>query len=633
MIRIHWQGWLIAGLLAFSLSARADDSAVLVDRWGLEHEWNAARPLSIFGQEKPKAFVLAFLNAQCPLVNRIYAPILKDMDREFRGQQVQFLGIYSGPGTTRLEMAGHKLLQDFAFPVFLDEQSKLAKQYGAERLSQVVLLDAEGRTVYSGPIDDSAWEGSTRRKTEGVTPLLSNALTALLAGKKPEVAKFRPRGCEIQFPQAKVAKSDTDKVKFYPHVDRIIRERCANCHAPGEIGPNSFVTYRDAADLASTIARVVKYQRMPPYQTEGSYGRKLEHTPHMTAEERDLVVAWVEDGALEGDRKLAEARPQATTKPGQFSIGGGKPDLVITMQKPFVVPAHKELDYQFFWIPTDMQEGRWIKEVEVIPGDPRVVHHAQVHLKERSARASYLPKLPNGQYDFSKPLSGAFIMSDFYGFSGETARRVASFLPGNQYNVRKLPSEQGIYVPAGMDLVFELHYTPCGQDAPDRSKVGFVWGDKAPAQALRNDVFFKPKGFLVPANDPHYEAKDEFYFKQNVQLLDVRPHLHLRGADFRIVLERPDGTEELLVAVPAYDFNWQHTYVFAEPVIVPAGSSLKTIAHWDNSRLNPNNPDSTKDVSWGQQSGQEMDNVVVTYVIDEAAEKASKLDKSAKAGR
>ena len=614
-------------VLFLTPAVSASAEIVLVDRYGQEHTWNPQRPITTLPVRKDvRATVLFFMGTTCPLVNKIYAPVMKELHKKFKPKGVQFLGIYSNSRVTRMAMAGHKQKIDLPFPTLIDEDSRLAKTLGAERTPEAFLLDRKFAVKYRGMIDDSAWEGANRRKKiQQEDRFLENALNQFLSGKDIELAKTKAKGCDIEFPRAKKKKTHEEKIKYYPDVERIVQTRCTVCHYTGGIGPDPFETYEEVRDYAETIGRVVRYQRMPPWHSDVERGRALKFVKQLSDKERELFVEWVEDGAIEGDRALkGKYAKRRAKKKGTFSIGGGKPDYAFQMTKPFTVPATEDLDYQFFWVPTDFEGERWIKEVEIIPGDDRVVHHAQVHLKEREERKNFLEKLPSGLWDYSKALSGAAIMADFYGFSGEEARRVAAYLPGNEYNIRKFPEGQGIRIPAGMDLVFELHYTSCGEKAQDQSKVGFVWADEPPKQEIKNDVFFKPKGFEIPAYDPHHQELDEFYFKTSVQLLDVRPHMHLRGSDYTLTVEYPDGREELLLAVPAYDFNWQHTYVFEKPVKIPARSSLKSVAHWDNSRLNPNNPDPSQNTTWGQQSEEEMDNIVITYTIDEEADRAAK---------
>lgn len=602
-----------------------EKAPVLVDRWGHENEWNFEAPLHTFEKEKPpvpvptdykdrtvKAFVYVFLNTECPLVNRFYAAKLRTLDASYRSKKVQFYGIYSEFNTTRLEMGRHKMVQNFSFPVFLDKEGALAKKFGAERSPEVFVFNPDHELVYSGQIDSGLWEGSKRPKE--VSPeenYLVNAIEAVLQNQKPAVTHTKPTGCEIPSSAPEWAPSSEEQAAA------VIASRCLRCHYDGGPGGYVFETLRGVQKEADTVARAVKYQRMPPPGADFHGGRAIKEQLELTDEEREILLGWLNAGAKSQSPHRKIAPDFVRPKPGEFKIGNGKPDFIFSLVKPFDIPASGDLDYQFFWVPTEITQDRWIKEVEIIPGDSRVVHHSQVHIKDNSSRGTYLPKLSNGLFDFSTALSGALIMADFYGFSGEGARRVASYLPGNEYNTRVYPEGEGVKIPGGSDLIFEMHYTTFGEATKDQSKVGFVWADKAAKTEIRNDVFFRPRDFLIPPHDPHHLAFDDFSFPNNVVLLDIRPHMHLRGSDFKMVLEKPDGSEELLLTVPVYDFKWQHTYVFKEPVVVPAGSSLKTTIHWDNSRVNPNNPDSNQEVIWGQQSNEEMDNVVITYYINE----------------
>ncbi len=164
----------------------------------------------------------------------------------------------------------------------------------------------------------------------------------------------------------------------------------------------------------------------------------------------------------------------------------------------------------------------------------------------------------------------------------------------------------GRYVQKGSKLLFEVHYTPNGTESQDRSYVGFVFGD---AQKVKKEVAVQNAGnftFKIPPNDPNFEVQSDFVFRQNSVLLTISPHMHVRGKDFFYELIYPDGKQEPVLWVPRYDFGWQTTYQLTEPKILPKGTRLHCVAHFDNSPDNYANPDPSKEVSWGEQTWEEM---------------------------
>jgi hypothetical protein len=589
-------------------------SPVLVDRWGVEHVWSS--DLSTF-PDGARAFAVIFLDVNCPIVTRL-SPELNNLDEQYRRQGVQFLGIYSNEGLTRMEMASHKQKLDLTFPVFLDVDGRLARLLTARVTPEVFLLDAELRTKYRGMINDAGW-----KKVPGAKPnnYLADAIDALLAGRKPP-AETRAQGCELQLAPL-VRKPPAKLLSYHADVAPIIHKRCVSCHFQGGIGPFELDDFEAVRAEIGTIRREVDYQRMPPWHADVERGLPIANVQALTDVERRTVLDWIAQGYARRDAGetdwLVEGTPPAVPlelphipAPGEFTIGGGKPDFVARMPKPFVVPASTLVPYQYFWIPNESTEDRYIQEIEALPGNHRVVHHMQVFLVDRKLRPA----------DTSGAITGALMMIKLNGYGGSSTWRIGSYTPGDQYAARKFESDEGVHFPAGYDLVFEIHYTPIDENAVDQSSVGIVWRktpDK-PKKLFYDQLFLRPRNVRIEPHEPHVKTELFPYFKQNVVLLDVRPHMHLRGGDARLSAVFPDGREQVLVVVPAFDFNWQRRYLFQEPLRLPAGSTLRMIGHWDNTRLNPNNPDPGTVVLFGEASFDEMSNIGVTFRVDDEAE-------------
>jgi hypothetical protein len=588
---------------------------ILVDRWGVEHVWST--DLSTFPAGETKAFALVFLDVNCPIVTRM-GSVLNDLHERYRRAGVQFLGIYSNEGLTRMQMASHKQKLDLAFPVFLDVDGRLARLLTARVTPEAFLLDADLQTRYRGMINDAGW-----KKVPGSNPTnyLENAIEALLAGGKIP-GETRAQGCELQL--ASLAKKlPPRQLTYHGDVAPIFQKRCVACHYPGGIGPFELGSFQAVRAEVGTIRREVDYQRMPPWHADVERGLPIANVEALTEDERRTVLDWINQGYARRDAGeadwLVEGPPPAVPLPpvkipvhGQFTIGGGKPDFVAQLPKPFVVPASTLVPYQYFWIPNDDTEDRYIQEIEVLPDNRRVVHHMQVFLIDKKLRP----------HDVSGAITGGLIMAKVNGYGGAAAWRIASYTPGDQYAARTFAPDEGIYMPAGFDLVFEIHYTPIDEDAADRSSIGIVWRKTAdkPQKLIADQLFARPRNIKVEPNEPHVKNEVFPYFKQNVVLIDVRPHMHLRGGDAQISAIYPDGREQVLVVVPAFDFNWQRRYLFKEPLHLPAGSSLRMVGHWDNTRLNPNNPDPALAVMFGEASSDEMGNLGVTFRIDHEAE-------------
>jgi hypothetical protein len=369
---------------------------------------------------------------------------------------------------------------------------------------------------------------------------------------------------------------------FTKDVAPILFKSCAECHRPSGMAPMSLMTYEEARPWARAVRQKVVAREMPPWgadPTVATYANDVSLKQH----EIDTITAWVDGGAPQGN-------PADLPKAPQFAEGWsiGKPDLVFKMQEPFTVPADGTLPYMYVSIPTNLKEDIWIRGVELKPTDRRVVHHIISHLVEGSGQTpDPKPKLtrdPNRK---------------------EIGSGLGGLVPGRLYGLY----EEGVArkIPAGTDIVLQMHYTTIGQPVVDQTEIGVVLA-KQPPEKLRAEAggAIPNMGFVIPPGDPNYEVTGKLTFDRDTYLSTMYPHMHVRGKDATYALVYPDGREEVLLRVPKYDFNWQLSYKLAEPKFVPKGSTLKVTMHYDNSRANRFNPDPTAEVRWGDQTWEEM---------------------------
>lgn len=532
--------------------------------------------------------VLVFMGIDCPVV-RQYVPRLNELHQEFVRQGVRFIGIYPSAGEHVLSMAHHVALHDIAFPVLLDCDQTLADQLEVKVMSEVVVLDRHFKKLYQGAIDNQFRKrGNLERPTEHY---LADALRDLLAGGTVKVA-FRPAsGCLIE--RADFIPTDR-QLTFHKDIAPLVQKHCQTCHRPGEVGPFELITYQDVYNHADTIEDVVLDRRMPPWHgiLNEKYGR-LQNDKRLSENEVHTLVSWIRAGAPEGDRRHAP-KPIAWPSPNAWSIG--TPDFVYQMVRPFSVPATGVVNYQFFRVPLNQQADRWVRAIEVRPGNRQVVHHIGLHIA------------PAGKEDFS-----GLAMAALFGLTGDRSQPLNDYVPGDLCNHKVYPHDRAVRIPKGSDLIFEVHYTPNGRATSDQSKVAIRWAPTAPAEEVRTRVFRKKRGgFVIPANDPRYRMDDAFYFEKDVLIDSIRPHMHLRGQSYRLdMVTRDPVTDEILeretiLTVPNFDANWQRTYELETPLPVAAGTELVATVYFDNSRLNPNNPDPDRPVYWGLQTTDEM---------------------------
>lgn len=522
-----------------------------------------------------KPVVLAFLGTECPLARK-YAPRLRSLADEYEKRGVVFLAVFSNLQDTLTEIAAFARSFGIPFPVLKDNNNELADRVGATRTPEVVLLDRRHVVRYCGRIDDQygfkTANGYVKPRINDRS--LANAIDAVLAGKKVANSYIKAAGCLIGRVVKQQPRGD---ITYSQQISRIFQDRCVECHRAGEAAPFTMTSYDDVLGWAQTICEVIAEERMPPWFADPRYGH-FSNDARLSEEEKQQIYAWVENGCPEGD-------PKDLPEPRKFIDGWqiGEPDQVIYMRdEPYAVPAEGVLPYQYFTVDPGWERGKWIQATEVRAGNRAVVHHVRVDVKPENV---------------TDPFPRNFI---------------GAFAPGFKTHV--CPPGTALYVPAHSKLVFQLHYTPNGSPQEDRSLIGIRFADPASVTKLMQASVVDSRDFKIAAGDPHYEVRASRQLQADVMLLSLLPHMHLRGKSFKYEADYPDGTSEVLLSVPRYDFNWQLRYVLTEPKMLPRGTTLRCTAYFDNSNDNLSNPDSNKVVTFGPQVFDEMMEGLYTYV-------------------
>jgi mono/diheme cytochrome c family protein len=375
---------------------------------------------------------------------------------------------------------------------------------------------------------------------------------------------------------AVVERSNSAAVTFTKDIAPILYKNCAECHRPGEIAPMSLMSYQEARPWAKSIRERVADRSMPPWSADPKHGQWA-NDPRLTQAEIDTIAAWVNAGAPKGEDKDLPPAPKFTTG---WTIG--TPDVVIEMQEEYTVPADGTVPYLYFSMPTDFTEDKWIQAMEIRPGNRSVVHHVIAYAQD-----------PN-------------VKDTAAGGEGEL-RRGRSHLGGITPNKTGIHYGEGMarLIRKGSNIVFQMHYTTNGQMTKDRTRIGFVFS-KEPARKMLMTGNALNGRFVIPAGAENHEVTSSKTFDQDVLITSFMPHMHVRGKDFTYTAVYPDGRSEILLNVPKYDFNWQHTYLPKKPILLPKGTRLDCVAHFDNSAKNKFNPDPTKPVRWGDQTWEEM---------------------------
>ena len=520
-----------------------------------------------------KAVVVAFPGTACP-VSLAYVSRLIDLEKKYREEGVKFVAVYSHVSDEAAEIA--KQAKHFAipYPVLKDDGTKVADKFHVDRIPAVYLLDATRTVRYKGRIDDQFSLGVHRSKA--TTRELANAIEAVLEGADVKVKETVASGCKLT--REKPGASSGPLVTYTKEVSRIIQTKCLECHRSGEAAPFALDSYRAAKSWAGMMREVVADDVMPPWHADAAFGH-FKNDRRLTAEDKATLLKWIDQGCQEG---VAKDLPQ----PRQFLDGWRlprEPDEIIKLRKPIAVPANSFLGfgvpYQYVPVGEPFAEDKWIEAVEVRPEYRAVVHHIICFI---------IP--PGGTIfdvagrDFGRHMLGAYVPGD----------APVVMPPGHARKIAK-----------GSQLMFEIHYTPNGKAGPDRSMVGVCYAKGPPKHEIQNASIMNGR-FLIPPGAENHEVKSEMEFPKDTTLFIFTPHMHVRGKAFKMELVSKEGSREVLLNVPKYDFNWQANYELAKPRDIPAGSKIECTAHYDNSKKNPTNPDPSARVRWGNQTWEEM---------------------------
>jgi hypothetical protein len=379
---------------------------------------------------------------------------------------------------------------------------------------------------------------------------------------------------------------------YYKDVLPLLQHHCQSCHRPGEIAPFPLVTYNETRRWADLIREAVQQKKMPPWFADPHFGR-FSNDPSLTTQEIETLSSWALANAPSGN--AGDAPP-----PPHWAEGWNipRPDLVIKMPKPVTLPARGDVEYTYEIVPTGFKEDKWVQKSEVRPSSREHVHHAVVYIRPPDSR--WLKEAPVGTPFTASSMADETLRHDAH---STTSDMLLVYAPGSSPDL--WPDGMAKFVPAGSDLVFQMHYTTNGHAARDQTSVGMVFAKEMPKQRVIT-LQLTNSSFVIPPGVDNYRVEVHGTLPNDATLLSFFPHMHLRGKRFEYNIIQPDGTiVETLLRVN-YDFYWQLSYRLADPRFLKAGTELQAVAWYDNSRRNPHNPDPDSSVRWGDQTYEEM---------------------------
>jgi mono/diheme cytochrome c family protein/peroxiredoxin len=546
------------------------DNFLLLDHRGEAHELHYLSDM--------RAVVVMVQGNGCPIV-RNQLPRLAEIRDAYAERGVAFLLINSNLQDDRDTIREEAARFGIDFPILVDEAQLVGESMGFERTAEVfVIVPAERwRLAYRGPVDDRV--SYARQRPAATNDYLVDALDAVLAGEPVPVASAPAEGCLINFPSRRESSAS---ISYAETIAPMLVDNCVACHRPGGIGPFALTDYNVVHGFAPMIREVVRTQRMPPWHADPHYGQ-FENQLGLTIEEQQNLVRWIEAGAPRGDGPdpLIAAMEQSWP---EWPLG--EPDLVVELP-PFDVPPTGVIPYLHPRVDNPLDRDVWVRAVDFIPGDRAVVHHI---------------------------IAGHTYQRDDHRAEGLLGEGLAGYVPGAVPTV--FPEETGVLLRNDAQFILQMHYTTSGKATTDVTRMGLYFHDQPPRYERQNAVLINPR-FRIPPHAKRHTESAQRIFERPVVIYSLLPHAHYRGRSTEFRVTYPDGGEEVLLSVPNYDFNWQHTYILAEPKRLPAGSRLVHTTTWDNSAQNRANPDPTVEVGWGLQSWDEMLFGAVTFRYDD----------------
>jgi mono/diheme cytochrome c family protein len=528
------------------------DNFMLSDQTGMGHE--------LYYYSESPAIVLVSVAGNDAISAKATAAINK-VREQFKDSKVLFLMLDSS-----LEASGGKFEGrpgSAELPVLADELQLVGRALGVTKTAEVFLVNTKNWTIaYHGPIDDSF----ASKKTKDAN--LAAALTAVLAGKAVPVPEASVKGTAIDFPDRKKV-AEFAKIDYATQIAPILADKCVVCHTEGGLGPFAMNSYDVVKGFSPMIREVLRTKRMPPYHSD-NHGAVWADDMRLKDEQVKTIVNWVEAGSPRGAGK--DPLPEAAKPAPKWPMG--EPDVVVRVPS-FDVPATGIVDYQDRSVPTNLTEGKWLRATAWANATP-TVHHAL---------AGYIPRVdPNGR-----------------GFSWNVA--LGGYGPGGAPNLT--PADTGIYVPPGGSYSFQMHYTPIGKPTTDTTEVGYYFHKEQPKYLLRQ-ASITDFSLEIPAGNGRHMETAYLEFPHDAEVFGVQPHCHSRCYSTKLRIRYPDGKEKVLLNQPRYYFSWQREYHFKEMLEVPKGSILIADYVYDNSTANRANPDPKRQVTFGEQTSEEM---------------------------
>jgi hypothetical protein len=523
-----------------------------VDDFELTDQTRLAHRLYYFGYSPAIVIMTHTLGGK---VTADGAAQLHQLAKAYADKGVLFYMLDSNLTDNREAVAAAAQKAGWTIPILMDERQLVGEQLGVQREGEVFVIDPKSwKIAYHGPV--SGAKAGVDSVLAGQPSMQNVAVTA------GQMVAFPDRGKQAEFAN----------ISYANDIAPIIQDKCVSCHLKGGIGPFALDSYEVVKGFSPMIRETVRTRRMPPYFADPHIGA-FKNDQGLTAAQTKMLVHWIEAGAPRGDGPDPLLANRGKSAP-EWPTDLGKPDVIVELPA-FKVPASGIVEYQNMRVDNPFHENTWLRAIAMKPGDRRVLHH----VVSNTIPDPNLPRaaIPGGS--------------------------VGSYTPGAQPQV--MADGSGAPVPAGGKMNFQMHYTTFGQETVDKTEVGF-YTLKTPPKYIKRSYVIGDFSLFIPAGEARHKEVAYATFPADAYLYTLYPHSHYRGYHVELKARTPDGKETMLLSLPKYDFNWQRDYDPVKPIFVKAGTKLIATWVYDNSVHNPANPDPKRNVTWGEQTPDEM---------------------------
>ena len=576
MIKISWAITLLTAMLMTSQIGSATERVgnfALLDHKGIYHQ------LRKYGDSK--AVVIISTATNC-LENIEKLPKYRLLRTTWENQGVSFLAINSSVDDDLADIRLMDSLHNVNLPILLDNSQLVAESLGLSKAGEIIVLEPNRSLVlYRGGLDIDARRARPDRgitAQSGTTDLAKTLAAAVMdeLDSFDETVVTESVGCELDFPARDQHVSNVPD--YATDVAPILEEKCVSCHLEGGIAPFAMDSHMMVQGWSPMMKEVIMTKRMPPAQVDPSVNH-FTNARYMNPDQLQTLIHWIDAGAPRGN---SEVDPLARVRSPETVWELGEPDYIVEVPA-FTVPATGVLDYENVTINLPFEEDVWVRSIQHVPGDRRVLHHLLSYI----VPADYDERIVEGENDSYREF-------------------LEGYAPGKDESVT-YPENSGMFIPKDSAVQMSLHYTTFGKEAVDKTLLGLYFADEKPDhQYSTYSLSHGGRNIVIPPRANEHKMSASYVFEDEVMLHGLRPHMHYRGKYMRMGVIYPDGTKDEIINVPDYNFAWQPTYRLADPMLLPAGSRVMIEGAFDNSQYNLGNPDPDAEVRGGAQSWDEM---------------------------